>query len=171
MDGKKENGTTASEVPITITRSALDIISGASLNFLGNCSPKNMMSGFTNPLHPSLVEQYNGSIFSKAVFQFSIGSSPLHSRQCADRLWPCAYNSFSSFKPALIYKPSIFWVIFISKTPSSYNFLIKRCPNVGSYYFPKYSYDSFMKGLGSFTKNLISKIASGKGRLYYLSLL
>jgi len=43
---KKAKGYTFKDVPMMIAKSAFATISGALLNSLGSCSPKNIISGF-----------------------------------------------------------------------------------------------------------------------------
>ena len=115
---KNENGATAKDVPIIITKSAFLTISGPSKNYSGNCSPKKIMSGFTKPWQDS---HFITSSFYKHYFHFYIEASFLHKCfiQWADLAWPCAWISFYALIPALVSRSSMFCVKFLDKTPSS----------------------------------------------------
>lgn len=77
---KNANGITANEVPTMNTKSAFYIISGASLNFEGNCSPKNTISGFINPSQFFYVH-FGIYSFYTANFQASIEAAFLQTIQ------------------------------------------------------------------------------------------
>ena len=91
-------------------------------------SPKNTISGFTNPLHrPHL------GIFSSWIdFLISAASKgALQSMQPCDAKLPWASTSFSLVTPARLSRVSMFWVKQVPKRPLISNKRTNECVMVG----------------------------------------
>ena len=91
-------------------------------------SPKNTISGFTNPLH----RLHLGILSSWINLLISVGSKgALQSIQLCDAKLPWASTSFSFETPARLSRVSMFWVKQVPKRPLVSNRRTNECVMVG----------------------------------------